>query len=256
MGAVTAAARRRFRGKALAAALAIALAGPAWAADERAPTCDGAASAAQVNGTLAFLRAALPLGAPRIAVLGTGSAHADNTPKAWPEVFKDSLAPRLPGKTLQLTLSARRSESAERQLADLRSLLTGKPQLVIWQTGTVDAVRHADVIEFSAVLIDGITLARDAGADVVLVGPQYSPRASALVNFSRYISVMAQIARAYDVPFLDRYGLMQEWADSGRVDLNGGKETWPAVAKFVHGCVGMRLAELVGEAAGLDGATR
>lgn len=256
MGAGFTAMARGCRGAARAAALAAMLAGPAAAAGEAGPDCAGAPGAAQFNGPLPGLRAAIKSGAPQIAVLGTGSAQSEATPKSWPELFKESLAPRLPGKALQLVLAAHKGETAEQQLAGIKKLVQAKPALLIWQTGTVDAVRHVDVIEFSAVLIDGIQQARSAGADVVLVGPQFSPRASALVNFTRHITVMAQIARAYDVPFLDRYALMQDWSDSGKVDLDGQKETWPATAKFVHVCVGQRLADLVGEAVGLDAPAR
>lgn len=258
MGAARIATGRGRRGAVWAVALALAIvpAGAAMAAGEAATDCAGAPGAAQLNGPLPALRGALKSGPPQIAVLGTGSAQSEATPKSWPETFKDALAPRLRGKTLQLVLSAHKGETAEQQLAAIKKLVQAKPALLIWQTGTVDAVRHVDVIEFSAVLIDGIQLARSAGADVVLIGPQFSPRASALVNFTRHITVMAQIARAYDVPFLDRYALMQDWSDSGKVDLDGQKETWPATAKFVHVCVGQRLADLIGEAAGLDDAAR
>lgn len=229
------------------------LAGNAIAADETIDRCRHSDAALHANGELPSFRLALAAGKPRVGVLGTGSAgHVGEVKQSWPETFKQSIAPKLRGAPLETLVTSRRGETAEQQLKVLPGLLAGKPALLVWQTGTVDAVRHVDVDDFAAVLIDGIDQARRAGADVVLMGPQFSPQASTLVNFTRYIGIMEQVARAYDVPFLDRYQLMQDWAEDGRVDLSGGRETWAAAAKFVHDCVGSALAELVGEAAGLN----
>ncbi len=250
---------RRFHGRAWLpwALLGVLIHGHAVAADELALRCRDSGSALHANGSIALFGAALKSASPRVAVLGTGSAgQVGAVDHSWPETFKEAMARRLPGAPLQLSVVSRKAETAEQQLKALPGLLAGKPSLLVWQTGTVDAVRHIDVVEFSAVLIDGIDQARRAGADIVLVGPQFSPRAGALVNFNRHIAIMAQIARAYDVPFLDRYALMQDWAEDGRVDLAGDKDTWPATAKFVHDCVGRQLADLVATAAGLDGPAR
>jgi lysophospholipase L1-like esterase len=235
--------------------LALVLAMPARAAGDAARECDGPDSAIQTNGALPFFRAALSTGSVRIAVLGTGSARNEGA-GAWPDAFQEALAARLGKRKAQVEINARRGDTAEQQLAALAKLLESKPALVIWQTGTVDAVRQIDVDDFSDALTDGIEKAAAAGADVVLVGPQYAPRAGTLVNFARHIAIMAQMARAHDAPFLDRYALMQDWSDTGRVNLDGGKETWPAAAKFVQACVGLKLADLIATAAELDGSAR
>jgi hypothetical protein len=243
----------RFLPVAACVLLGTLLAGSATAADEPAERCRHSNAALHANGELSSFRLALGAGKLRIGVLGTGSAgQVGEVKQSWPETFKDGMVPKLRGAALETIVVSRRGETAEQQLKALPGLLAGKPALLVWQTGTVDAVRHVDVDDFAAVLIDGIDQARRAGVDIVLVGPQFSPQASTLVNFTRYIGIMEQVARAYDVPFLDRYQLMQEWAEDGRVDLGGGRETWAAAAKFVHDCIGATLAELVGEAAGLN----
>jgi len=243
----------RFLPVAACVLLGALLAGTVTAADEPADRCRHSDAALHANGELPSFRLALAAGKPRIGVLGTGSAgQVGEVKQSWPETFKDSMAQKMRGAPLETLVASRRGETAEQQLKVLPGLLAGKPALLVWQTGTVDAVRHVDINDFAAMLIDGIDQARRAGVDVVLVGPQFSPQASALVNFPRYIGIMEQVARAYDVPFLDRYQLMQDWAEDRRVDLGGGRETWTAAAKFVHDCVGATLAELVGGAAGLN----
>ena len=51
-----------------------------------------------------------------------------------------------------------------------------QPDLVIWQVGTNAVLRNLDPAETAKLVEDGIARIQAAGADVVLVDPQYSPR--------------------------------------------------------------------------------
>ena len=50
-----------------------------------------------------------------------------------------------------------------------------KPDLVIWQVGTNAVLRNLDPAETAKLVEDGVGRIQAAGADVVLVDPQYSP---------------------------------------------------------------------------------
>ena len=60
------------------------------------------------------------------------------------------------------------------------ALVAAKPDLVVWQTGTVDAMQSIDTIN-SAAPRPGINIAHSADADVVLVNAQYSPRTELMI---------------------------------------------------------------------------
>ena len=51
-----------------------------------------------------------------------------------------------------------------------------RPTLVIWQTGTVDAMRSVDPDDFRAAVDEGVAALQKAGTDVILMNLQYSPR--------------------------------------------------------------------------------
>ena len=77
-------------------------------------------------------------------------------------------------------VKARRT-AAEMVQTLLPALAAAKPALMVWQTGTVDAMQAVDADQFSQALDQGINIARSAGADVVLVNAQYSPRTESMI---------------------------------------------------------------------------
>ncbi len=125
-----------------------------------------------------------------------------------------------------------------------KALAAAKPQLVIWQTGTVDAMQAIDPDEFGETLEGGIALARKAGADVVLVNAQYSPRTESMIALATYTEDMRWVAVQHDVPLFNRFGIMKLWADLGTFDFMGATNKLD-MAQRVHDCIGRLLADLV-----------
>ncbi len=128
-----------------------------------------------------------------------------------------------------------------------RSLLDRKPDLVIWQTGTVDAMRGVDPESFRTSLDEGIDHIVDAGADLILMNMQYSPRTETMISLSNYADIMRVVARDREVPLFDRREIMRYWNDNGNFDLNLATKDLTTAYK-VHDCLGRALASLVIEA--------
>jgi hypothetical protein len=126
-------------------------------------------------------------------------------------------------------------------------LAAAKPALVIWQTGTVDAMQAVDPDQFSQSLDQGINIARNAGADVVLVNAQYSPRTESIIALGTYSENMRWVALQHEVPLFNRFRIMREWFDSGTFDFTNATNKLDIAAR-VHDCIGRLLAELVHEA--------
>lgn len=231
----------------LAGALACAV--PAVAADHS--RCAVPDTLMQSAGRLPVLGAALHDSRPvRIVVLGTGSSAVSNgagQAKAYPAVFGTEIGQRIPKASFTVHVQIRKGLSTAQMLPAIDAIVDEKPTLVIWQTGSVDAVRQIEPASFADALIDGIQRLHGAGIDVVVVGPQYSRNATALIDFRSYLNAMEHVAQAYDVPYLDRYSIMQYWSDHHVVDLEGGRSTWAATTAFVHDCVGNLLADLVAQ---------
>lgn len=96
-----------------------------------------------------------------------------------------------------------------------RDVLAGKPALVLWEAGTVDAVRGVDTVEFARMLSEGVNLMKQAGADVVLIDPLFSKRTTTMLNLRPYIDAMKAVAIAENLVFFDRFEIMKFWFESG-----------------------------------------
>ena len=190
-----------------------------------------------------------------IAVLGTGSSAlggAEGAGKAYPARLQAALERRLPGVTVNVVSQAKMRQTTADMAKTLDKLLIdAKPTLVLWQTGTVDAMRGVDPDEFRSTLEDGVEKLQAGNADVVLINMQYSPRTESMIQLSTYADYMRVVARDRDVPLFDRLGLMRHWSDNGSFDFSAAA-TDNALASKVHDCLGRALAALVIEAAHLD----
>jgi hypothetical protein len=178
-----------------------------------------------------------------ILVLGSRSSTinaADGT--AYPARLQLALKGKLP-PSVAVELQARKT--AEEVAKGLVSLLEGKkPNLVIWQTGTVDAMRAIDPDEFRSAVDEGVVALRNAGADVVLMNLQYSPRTETMISVPPYLDNMRVVAQDHDIPLFDRFAIMRQWNDHGDFDLFSAS---PGVelARRVHDCLGRALSTFV-----------
>jgi lysophospholipase L1-like esterase len=191
-----------------------------------------------------------------VLVLGSGSSlmpGPEGAGKAYPGRLEEVLRKRFPGVDIKVVALAKSRQTAADMGQNLeKALLDRKPDLVIWQTGTVDAMRGVDPESFRASLDEGIDHVVDAGADLILMNMQYSPRTETMISLSNYADIMRVVARERDVPLFDRREIMRYWNDNGNFDLNLATKDVTTAYK-VHDCLGRALASLVVEAANLDG---
>jgi hypothetical protein len=130
-------------------------------------------------------------------------------------------------------------------------LVDEKPDLVIWQTGTLDAIRRIEPDDFRAALDEGVETLHKGGADVILMNMQYSPRTDIMVALGPYADNMRVVAQQHEIPLFDRLGIMRHWSDIGAFDLYAaGKDN--VLAHKVHDCIGRAIASMIIDAAHLQ----
>jgi hypothetical protein len=189
-----------------------------------------------------------------IAIIGSGSSvlgGPDGALRAYPARLEATLARRLPGVEVKVVAHAKARQTAEEMSEDLEKILVDeKPALVVWQTGTVDAMRGVEPDEFGAALNDGVETIQAAGADVILMNMQYSPRTETMIAIGPYAENMRWAAQQRDVPLFDRLGIMRHWSDTGAFDLFAATKAF-AVAQHVHDCIGRALAAQIIDSAHL-----
>jgi len=155
-------------------------------------------------------------------------------------------------KQHKLTIAVVRSRmSAEDMAHGMGKLLADeKPDLVIWQTGTLDAIRRIDPDDFRTALEQGVETLQKGGADVILMNMQYSPRTDIMVALGPYADNMRVVAQQHEIPLFDRLAIMRQWSDSGAFDLYAaGKDN--VLAHRVHDCIGRGIAVMITDAAHL-----
>jgi len=189
-----------------------------------------------------------------ILVLGTGSSAlpgVEGARSAYPARLEAALAKRLPGAAVTVRTEVKTRRTTADMVNDLEKyLLDGKPTLVVWQTGTVDAIRGIDPDEFRAALEKGVAVLSAAGTDVILVNMQYSPRTDVMIAGGAYADNLRLVAQQHDLPLFDRLSAMKHWNETGAFDLSGPNTGH--MAEKVHDCLGKLLAELIVNAAHLD----
>jgi len=183
-----------------------------------------------------------------ITVVGAGSstlAGPGGVDLAYPARLEVILGERLPGvKTKLITNVKPRRTAADMAEGFEKILMEDKPVLVIWQSGTVDAITGADPEDFRATLDDGVETLHAGGADVILMNMQYSPRTESMIAIQAYADNMRLVSQQREVPLLDRFAIMRNWNELGTFDLNAATKKLETAAR-IHDCLAQFLANLI-----------
>jgi hypothetical protein len=187
-----------------------------------------------------------------ILVVGSRSSTINMSDgSAYPDRLQAALKEKLPAVAVNVSVELQVKKTAEEVVGGLAKLMEAKkPTLVIWQTGTVDAIRSVDPEDFRAAVDEGVAALQNAGADVILMNLQYSPRTETMISVTPYLDNIRVVAQQHDVPLFDRFAIMRQWNEQGDFDLFS---TFHGIelAKRVHDCLGRALAKLVIDAAHL-----
>jgi len=210
------------------------------------------------SGAFGQLAAAIAAGGP-VAILAVGSAttvgaaNRSGEPTsatqgaAFPWHMLRALEASSPGGKFSLTIRGGGGMTAADMLPLISAALAEQHYpLVLWQTGTVEAVRGLRPDGVSRVLHDGVEKVRAAGGDVVLIDPQFSRFLRANTDLDPYESVLRQVATLPGVALFRRFDLMRAWANEGRVDLERtSKPDRDAVLELLNRCLGQALARFI-----------
>jgi hypothetical protein len=220
-------------------------------ADDAAPACDVPSYLLTTESALPKVADALKTGHPLdILVVGSRSSTINTSDgSAYPGRLQAVLRERLPSVAVNVSVELQVKKTAEEVAGGLVKLVEGKrPTLVIWQTGTYDAMRSVDPDDFRGAVEEGVAALQNAGTDVILMNLQYSPRTETMISAPPYLDNMRVVAQQHDVPLFDRFAIMRHWHDAGDFDLFSASHGLE-LAKRVHDCLGRALSKFVIDAA-------
>jgi acyl-CoA thioesterase I len=148
---------------------------------------------------------------------GTGASKPENT---YPSRLAAVLAEAAPGVTVRVVNRGVPGEEAQAMAARIdRDVLREKPDLVIWQVGTNGVLRNEGATKMGEVVRAGIARLKAAGADVMIMNPQYAPAVLQHPHYREVLHVLDAVAYAEDVPLFPRFAMMRHWVEDGRMPL-------------------------------------
>ncbi len=195
------------------------------------------------------LKADQPL---RVVVLGSSSSlqTSKGLPRSYVAGLPEALGTRFGDANVQIENLSERTMTAVQMAAAIAQRVPAlQPDLVIWQTGNVDAAQKVDINSFAEALKSGLEHLQGYGADVLLVAPQYRMRLSMMVDVEPYNDVMERIASAEDIVLFPRFEIMRHWAEADRFDI---RTTDLAMqmreAEIQNRCLANQMADMIAAA--------
>jgi len=198
----------------------------------------------------------LPAPAPPASLPGKPKPAAPTaTPTGFPWQMARALEASVHNLHVALTVIGSRGLSADDMLSRIQGELPKHPyRIVLWQTGTVDAVNDIPPGDFYETLADGAAAVANAGADLVLIDPQFSRFLQDNANLEPYQQALQAAAGLPGVSLFHRFDLMRAWAESHAIDLERTpRADRPWAAARLHACLGRELARQLLAQAGAAG---
>lgn len=180
-----------------------------------------------------------------------GTAAGDGEANSYPHRLEEALRRRHPGIPITvINVAIPRQTTSDMVQRFATDVAPRNPTLVIWETGTVDAVRRVDVDQFAAAMQDGIAALRQHNFDIFLVNMQYNPSTGSVIDFEPYLEALRHAADLDDVSVFRRFEIMKYWSDNDVFNfVDVPKDQRLRLAEEVYRCLGENLAQAIDFAA-------
>jgi len=153
----------------------------------------------------------------RIKIIAIGSsstagAGASAPSASYPARLEAELRAHFPGDAIEVINRGVNGDTVEDMLARLdRDVIAEKPNLVLWQVGSNSILRDHPVLPEGGLLREGIRRIKKAGADIVLIDPQFSPKIIEKRDAPEMVELIDATARDTNVGVFHRFAIMRHW---------------------------------------------
>ena len=219
--------------------------------------CEVAPQFVTAQKLLGPLKTAIDAGGP-VGILAVGSgattgANGVQPDSAFPYRMLAALRAALPRVTFDLTVRGGRGMTAEEMLPLVKAQLHQTPaQLVLWQTGTVEAIHGLRPVRMRQALREGLDIIHAAGGSLVLLDPQFTRALRANTDVEPYETELQQVAALPGAALFHRYDVTRFWVLQGRIDPERAtKDAREAELARLNVCLGQALARYVLSGAGV-----
>ena len=177
------------------------------------PSCDAPNADIAAPAPLPGLADRLARGEP-IHILAIGSSStwgigASSRARTYPAQLKTILQASLHGIDAEIVNRGVSGEIAQATAARLRTeVALQKPDLVLWQVGTNDALSRVPPEDFERTVRTTVEWLKSDDIDTVLVGLQYTPKFARDENYFAIREALQRVAASANVLYVRRYDAM------------------------------------------------
>jgi acyl-CoA thioesterase-1 len=202
--------------KLAAAAVLLVILGLPARAETPALTCDTPPDLIRLSNPLSHLGQKLAAGDPiTIVAIGSSStagAGASSPANNYPSRLAIELKQHFPSASITVLNRGGGGEEVADMLKRFdQAVVAAKPNLVLWQLGTNSVIRDHKLADHGAAIRDGLGRIRAAGADVVLIDPQFAPKVIVKPDAEQMVNLIAATAKMEDVDLFRRFAVMKRW---------------------------------------------
>jgi lysophospholipase L1-like esterase len=180
---------------------------------------------AKSMGSLPHVAAKLAGGQP-VTIIAFGSSSTAGYGSSAPEfTYPNRLAAQLhrqyPTADITVINRGQGGEDAPEMMRRLQTeVIDMHPDMVIWQVGTNAVLRNLDPADTARMVEDGAARIQAAGADLVLVDPQYSPAVNAKADSaSKMVGLLHKVAELRHIGIFPRFEVMRDWHEKQAIPM-------------------------------------
>jgi lysophospholipase L1-like esterase len=180
---------------------------------------------AKSMGSLPRVAAKLAAGQP-VVIIAFGSSStagygATSPAFNYPNRLAAQLHRHYPTADITVVNRGQGGEDAPEMMKRLQSeVIDMHPDLVIWQVGTNAVLRNLDPAETAKMVEEGVARIQVAGADLVLVDPQYSPAVTARPESAgKIVKLLGKVAELRHVGIFPRFEVMRDWHEKQAIPI-------------------------------------
>ena len=182
----------------------------------------------------------------RILAIGSSSTEgigASAPAFAYPEQLQTGLSALL-GRPVEVDNFGIGGETIDATVVRLKAAVKAtKPDLVIWQVGTNDAVVGADEASFRAGLLEGVAALRAAKTPFVILDQQFYPGLKDIARYEQYVRIVDDMGERGGAAVFSRYAMMKQWGSesAGLLRAMLSKDAFH-MSDRGYGCLAQNLA--------------
>jgi acyl-CoA thioesterase I len=156
------------------------------------------------------IAAGQPVKIVAIGSSSTAGAGASSPALTYPARLEAELRALMPRVSVTVINRGVNGEESRDMLERFeRDVFAENPDMVIWQVGSNSVLRDQPLAPHVALIRDGLLKLKDAGAEVILMNPQYAPKVIAKPDAELMVDLIEHAAKQAHVDLFQRFALMR-----------------------------------------------